>query len=121
MLYGLGMKDVGRAGFAGFRGDSTMEVAYHQGGHGKALETDNQERLVDFIFGREPAPANNLIAEPGYLRQLSEASRYFGWLVIFGIPILMYILSLSDGVVSPVRVLWIVGSLIAIVWFLDSV
>jgi hypothetical protein len=98
MLYGLGMKDVGRGGFAGFRGDSTIEVAYHQGGHGKALEPDNHDRLVDFVLGREPALALNLVAEPGYIRFLSEAARFFGWLLILLLLVLIYLISFPAGV-----------------------
>ena len=48
-LRGLYMHDVGTAGFSGFLGDSTLEVAYYSGGHGAALESSNQQRSSRYL------------------------------------------------------------------------
>ena len=81
-LTGLRMRDVGTAGFAGFLGGATDEIAYYPGGHGEALKPDYQDLLVDFIFGgvaKEPA---KLSESPGYFRQLSNAMPYLAPILV---------------------------------------
>src|SRR5262249_41117906 len=46
-LRGLQMRDVGTAGFAGFKGQETYECAYYPGGHSKALDPEFQDYLVN--------------------------------------------------------------------------
>jgi hypothetical protein len=51
-LRGLGMRDVGTAGFDGFdfKDERTSEVFYHDGGHSEALAETNVGHLVQFLM-----------------------------------------------------------------------
>ena len=51
-LSGLGMKDIGTAGFHGFdfNDERTVEVFYYDGGHSKALAESNIDNLVDYLM-----------------------------------------------------------------------
>jgi hypothetical protein len=80
-LRGWGMREVGTAGFAGFNGGDTTELAYYQGHHGAALKPEYHDRLVEFIFGGNPVAPHTLISSPGYYRQLSNAMPYLAVLL----------------------------------------
>jgi alpha-beta hydrolase superfamily lysophospholipase len=83
-LSGIRMKDVGTAGFAGFLGEMTDEVAYHAGGHGEALKEERLDMLAAFALGDEPAKPTGLTT-PGYYRQLSNSMPYLAKLVVLGV------------------------------------
>lgn len=83
-LPGKSMKDIGRGGFAGFRGDAVLEIAYHQGGHGKALEADNLPRLVDYVFDKNPQELD-LPKDPGYFFGLSNFFHHIGLVLLLAI------------------------------------
>lgn len=50
-LRGLGIHDIGVAGFEGFNDDDNhiVQFAFHEGGHGAALESQNLDSIVDFL------------------------------------------------------------------------
>lgn len=75
-LRGLLMRDIGTAGFAGFDGDATDEVAYYTGGHGEALKPNHHGALVGFVFGDKVDEPASLRREPGSFRQLSNGAPY---------------------------------------------
>ena len=105
-LRGLGMRDVGTGGFAGFYGHDSYEVAYYPGGHGEALGPAYCSHLVDYVFDQPPSKPTGLQPSPGYYRQLSNAMPYvailfvliifgfLGWLLWLGkiIPVIAIIL-----------------------------
>ena len=119
MLAGLGM-DVGRAGFAGFHGTSTIEVAYHKGGHGQALIPKNHGRLINFVLGGEATRPRGLASGPGLYRQLSELSRYLGWPMIIALLISIYILSFPAGMFNRVRAFRSMVGFVILLVILDS-
>ena len=94
-LRGLRMRDIGTAGFAGFDGTSTDEVAYYRGGHGDALRPEHHASLVDFVLGKDVSDPNCLDRDAGLFRQLSNAAPHamrfgvlaslfaLGWFVFF--------------------------------------
>ena len=104
-LNGLGMRDVGTAGFAGFNGHDSYEVAFYPGGHGKALGPTYSSHLVDFISGQPPSKPETLQSSPGYFRPLSNAMPYLSkavamivlgflaWLLVLGqiVPIIIIV------------------------------
>jgi hypothetical protein len=58
-LRGLGMRDVGTAGFSGFTDDvpeRKEEVFWFDGGHSAALEPAHLPAIVDYVAGDEPDP-----------------------------------------------------------------
>ena len=87
-LRGLQMRDVGTAGFTGFvGGNEKEEVAYYPGGHGKALEPDYQDQLINFVFGGEPQEPEELLKLPGCFRQASNLTPY--------VAVLLFLLALG--------------------------
>lgn len=105
MLNGLpwkSMKDIGRGGYAGFRGDKVRETAYHQGDHGRALKEDNQDRLVAFVFGDEPREIY-LPKDPGWYFGLSNFLHHIGLALILGILALMLWISFPGEVFHPMN------------------
>ena len=71
-LRGLGMRDIGTAGFGGFTGQSTEEVAYYKGGHSDPLQPDFHEGLVRFALGEDVDEPDSLVRDAGMFRQLSN-------------------------------------------------
>lgn len=86
-LRGIGMKDIGPAGFTGFleRGPSIRDAGYHKGDHGVALRPTNQERLVQFVLGGNPQDPEKWEPEPFLFSWLSRASPYLIWAVLAGL------------------------------------
>lgn len=99
-LPGKSMKDIGRGGFAGFRGDAVLEIAYHQGGHGKALEADNLPRLVDYVFDQNPQELD-LPKGPGYFFGLSNFLHHIGLLLLVGMLALLIWIPFIGGGFHP--------------------
>jgi hypothetical protein len=80
-LRGLGMNDVGTAGFDGFttwQSSAKREIAYYRGGHGAALAADNLPRLAAYLMDGDPGDPPDLIREPP--RGFSLLSRAAPWL-----------------------------------------
>jgi pimeloyl-ACP methyl ester carboxylesterase len=102
-LRGLLMKDVGTAGFAGFLGSETFEVAYYAGGHGAALAPANQSRLVDFVSDRALEEPTDLKAGPGYFRQLSNLMPYLAWVSVSAGSAALALWIFQDWVFHPRR------------------
>lgn len=119
-LSALRMRDVGTAGFAGFLGSGTTEVAYYPGGHGAALEPENLDRLVAFAFGGEVAKPE-LLPGPGYYRQLSNAMRYFAPLLVVAAVVGLGSWIHVDGGVDTGRLLWSASALVGLYVLLDVV
>jgi pimeloyl-ACP methyl ester carboxylesterase len=119
-LRGLGMQDVGPAGFAGFLGGSTFEVAYHNGGHGQALVPKNHDRLINFIVGGEPPYPPDLVEKPFFFGLLSRLAPYLGLPLVLTFLLLIYIISFPGGVFRPVKAIrTVIGTLIVLA-LLDS-
>jgi len=82
-LRGLFMKDVGTAGFDGFNGMTTKEVAFYQGRHAEALAESNVKNIGNFILeGKVSTEGICLIAGPGYFRQLSRLMPFLAILTV---------------------------------------
>lgn len=60
LMSGIGMRDVGTAGIDGFRASHGNDetVRYHDGGHGRPLETDRINDIADFLDNQMVKPAN---------------------------------------------------------------
>ena len=101
-LRGIGMRDIGTSGFAGFHGDSVAEeVAYYDGGHSEALNPVYHQSFVDFVLGRTVCKPRFLKTHPGLYRQLSNLSPYLAVIVmlilIFGCGYFVYFGELLSG------------------------
>jgi hypothetical protein len=106
------MHDVGTAGFAGFDGQETIEVAYYSGDHSAALKPEYQDLLVDFVMGGTVEEPAALIASPGYYRQISNAMPYLVACLACTIIVTIGWLAVHGGIV---QILWL--TLIAIVGY----
>ncbi len=100
-LRGLGMKDVGTAGFEGFQFDDnrTEEVFYFQSGHGEPLKSENQNSILSFIFKGDRTHPPNLLE----ITQISSRFQWFSRIAPYVMPFLLL-------TVIVLLVLWI--------WFL---
>lgn len=96
-LAGLCMRDVGTAGFAGFLGGGTIEVAYHKGGHSAALANERLDSLVDFTLDGPSASPGNLDANPGFFQQLSNSMPYLAKLLVLVLVVGLVYFVLQDG------------------------
>jgi pimeloyl-ACP methyl ester carboxylesterase len=122
MLHGLpwkAMKDIGRGGFAGFHSDRVIEIAYHQGGHGKALEETNLPRLVDFVFDKDPLELN-LPKDVGYFIGLSNFVQHIGLALIIAILALILWIPFMGGGFHLWTAIGVVGVLILLLLLLNS-
>ena len=122
MLNGLpwkSMKDIGRGGYSGFRGDKVIEVAYHQGDHGRALKDDNQDRLVAFAFGEDPRTIT-LPTDPGLFFRLSNFLHYIGLTLILGILAVILLISFWGWVFHPVNAIVTAVVLIVLLLIVNS-
>lgn len=111
-LRAIFMRDVGSGGFAGFNGSATFEVAYHDGDHGKALQPQNHERMIDYVLGGPETRPTDLVDTPGLYRQLSNLAPYLAWLIIIAVlAILAAIVRLSfqNGVFNPLPIIVALG------------
>jgi pimeloyl-ACP methyl ester carboxylesterase len=122
MLNGLpwqSMKDIGRGGYAGFRGDKVIEIAYHQGDHGSALMKNNQDRLVEFVFGDQPRDPG-LPNEPGWFFRLSNFSHHIGLTLILAILAAILWISFAGMVFHPVNAIVTAVVLIVLLLIVNS-
>jgi pimeloyl-ACP methyl ester carboxylesterase len=118
-LPGKSMKDIGRGGFAGFRGDAVLEIAYHEGGHGKALEEANLPRLVDYVFDRDPQELS-LPKNPGYFFGLSNFFHHIGLVLLVGLLALIVWIPFIGGGFHPWTALIVGVVLVLILLILNS-
>jgi hypothetical protein len=70
------MRDIGTAGFSGFIGQHTREIAYHPGGHGAGLAPSNHSRLVAYVLDGVDEEPLDLADQPGWFRQASNLAPY---------------------------------------------
>jgi len=107
-LRAIFMRDVGPGGFAGFYGAATLEVAYHDGDHGKALQPQNHERMIDYVLGGPETRPTDLVDTPGIYRQLSNLAPYAAWGIILAVLASLVViarLSFQNGVFNPLPLL----------------
>lgn len=76
-LRGLGRRDIGTGGFEGFNDDDSAirQLAFHEGGHGSALDRENLGSMVAFlVHGLEtplPAPDTRTTGRLGLLSRVA--------------------------------------------------
>lgn len=74
-LSGIGMRDIGTGGYAGFLGTAVQDVRYHRGGHGGMLTSGNIDSMLDFVLGTTTATAPTLQGDSRWFGYLSRAVR----------------------------------------------
>lgn len=83
LLRGLGMRDVGTAGFDGFQfvdPRATREVFYYEGGHGAPLQdVQSLQRLVSYVLTGADAPVDLSSQRPASLALMSRVARATAW------------------------------------------
>ena len=119
-LRGIGMRDIGPAGFSGFVNASTFEVAYHPGGHGDALIPKNQDRLIDFVLGGNPPEPSWLLEKPFLFGGLSRAAPYLIWLILIGLLGLVYGIAFPGRMFNRKHTSRLLAGFLAVLTALDS-
>jgi alpha-beta hydrolase superfamily lysophospholipase len=119
-LRGLAMRDVGTAGVDGFLGDygRSVEVAYHVGGHGRALEPSTLPQVVDWVLGRVETPLPpNPDGQPskafGVVSRISPFAPW-AWIALWGVAFRFW-LPASRPAVIKVVVVHAIAAFIALV------
>ena len=122
-LRGIGMKDIGPAGFTGFleKGPSIRDAGYHKGDHGVALRPTNQDRLVRFVLGGNPQDPDKWEPEPFLFGWLSRASPYLIWVVLAGLFISLSKLIFPKRTFNTKRALGTLIGILVTLGILDSV
>ena len=119
-LRGLGMRDVGPAGFSGFLGSEVIEVAYHEGDHGGALKPQNHDRLISFALGGAPPEPPHLIEEPYRFGLVSRLAPYIIWLLVLGIVSLIVLFIFKDWTLGRWGTIGALAVLVIILMALDT-
>lgn len=87
MLRGLGMRDVGVGGFAGFDvpPDGTRQIRYLDGGHGAGVADDRLDGIAGYVLtGATPVPGT--LREPsGWFAAMSRAAPYVAWALVLAV------------------------------------
>lgn len=120
-LAGLNMRDVGIAGFGGFLGDVTEEVAYYSGGHSAGLQSNRLDSLVDFTLDGPFSKPSNLAHAPGYFQQLSNAMPLLAQVVVAGAILGLLYAVFQNWTFHFDRAMTATLALIVTYWFLDIV
>jgi pimeloyl-ACP methyl ester carboxylesterase len=90
----LQMKDVGTGGYDGFTGVFVEQYRYHDGGHGKMLEShQNIQSMVNFALTGESKPEPQILPRSVPFNRLARLAPYFVALVLGLValgPLVMY-------------------------------
>lgn len=89
-LSGIGMRDVGTGGCAGFLGTTVESVRFHRGGHSGMLSDGNLDSMLDFVLETRTAPPPVLeAADAGWFGFLSRAAPLLAPVVAVGLGALL--------------------------------
>jgi alpha-beta hydrolase superfamily lysophospholipase len=119
-LSGIRMKDVGTAGFSGFLGGMTDEVAYYAGGHGEALKEERLDMLAGFALGDTTVEPTGLTT-PGYYQQLSNSMPYVAKAAVLGLMVGVGFLVFWGGTFHIDHAMWTLLALTGLYVLLDII
>ncbi len=115
LLRGLGMRDVGTAGFDGFQyvdPKATREVFYYEGGHGAPLkDTESLTRLVTYVLTGQDPPLDLPNQRSAGLALVSRLMRTMAWVVVLLLAVGLWLL--AGALVGPLAAVAPVSGLAA--------